>query len=64
MITVDRAIGDKWLITDGLKPGDRLIVEGMQKVRPGASVKVASFDASGKDSSDTAKKALPAAKTK
>jgi membrane fusion protein (multidrug efflux system) len=64
MITVDRAIGDKWLITDGLKPGDRLIVEGMQKVRPGASVKVASFDASGKDSSDAAKKAQPAAKAK
>jgi len=64
MITVDRAIGDKWLITDGLKPGDRLIVEGMQKVRPGASVKVASLDAGGKDSSDTAKKVLPAAKTK
>ena len=64
MITVDRAIGDKWLITDGLKPGDRLIVEGMQKVRPGASVKVASFDASGKDSSDAAKKAPPAAKAK
>ncbi len=64
MIAVDRAIGDKWLITDGLKPGDRLIVEGMQKVRPGASVKVASFDASGKDSSDAAKKAQPAAKAK
>ena len=64
MITVDRAIGDKWLITDGLKPGDRLIVEGMQKVRPGASVKVASFDASGKDRSDAAKKAQPAAKAK
>jgi len=31
MITVDRAIGDKWLITDGLKPGDRLIVEGCKK---------------------------------
>ena len=64
MISVDRAIGDKWLITDGLKPGDRLIVEGMQKVRPGASVKVASFDAIGKDSSDAAKKAQPAAKAK
>ena len=64
MITVDRAIGDKWLITDGLKPGDRLIVEGMQKVRPGASVKVASFDASGKDRSDAAKKAQPVAKAK
>ncbi len=64
MISVDRAVGDKWLITDGLKPGDRLIVEGMQKVRPGASVKVASFDAIGKDSSDAAKKAQPAAKAK
>ncbi len=64
MITVDRAIGDKWLITDGLKPGDRLIVEGMQKVRPGASVKVASFDGSGKGSPDAAKKAQPAAKAK
>jgi membrane fusion protein (multidrug efflux system) len=29
-----RAIGDKWLVTDGLKPGDRLIVEGLQKVMP------------------------------
>jgi membrane fusion protein (multidrug efflux system) len=64
MITVDRAIGDKWLITDGLKPGDRLIVEGMQKVRPDASVKVAPFDASGKDRSDAAKKTQPAAKAK
>ena len=45
MITIDRAIGDKWLVTSGLKPGDRLIVEGSQKVRPGASVKVVPFDA-------------------
>ena len=35
MITVDRAIGDKWLVSSGLAPGDRVIVEGMQKVRPG-----------------------------
>ena len=63
-IAVDRAIGDKWLVSEGLNPGDRLIVEGMQKVRPGASVKVASFDASGKDSSDAAKKTQPAAKAK
>lgn len=38
-IAVDRAIGDKWLVASGLAPGDRLIVEGMQKARPGASVK-------------------------
>jgi membrane fusion protein (multidrug efflux system) len=42
MITVDRAIGNKWFVTSGLKAGDRLIVEGLQKVRPGAPVKVVS----------------------
>jgi len=62
-LKIDRAIGDKWLITEGLNPGDRLIVEGMQKVRPGSSVKVVPFDAGGKDSPDAAKKAQPAGKT-
>jgi membrane fusion protein (multidrug efflux system) len=45
MITLDRAIGDRWLVTTGLASGDRVIVEGMQKVRPGASVKVVPFEA-------------------
>jgi len=43
MLTLDRAIGDKWLVSSGLAPGDRLIVEGLQKVRPGAAVKVFPF---------------------
>jgi membrane fusion protein (multidrug efflux system) len=34
-----RTVGDKWLVTAGLKPGDRLIVDGLQKVQPGAQVK-------------------------
>ena len=38
-ITVTQAIGDKWLVTDGLKSGDRVIITGLQKVRPGAQVK-------------------------
>ncbi|HKS34120.1 MAG TPA: multidrug efflux RND transporter periplasmic adaptor subunit AcrA [Enterobacteriaceae bacterium] len=38
-ITATQAIGDKWLVTDGLKTGDRVIVTGLQKVRPGAQVK-------------------------
>jgi len=38
-IKTDRAIGDKWLVTDGLKAGDRVIVDGLQKVMPGATVK-------------------------
>ena len=38
-LTVTQTVGDKWLVTSGLKPGDQLIVEGLQKVRPGAPVK-------------------------
>ncbi len=30
-----RAVGDQWLVDDGLAAGDRLIVEGLQKVQPG-----------------------------
>ncbi|MDR3737180.1 MAG: efflux RND transporter periplasmic adaptor subunit [Acidobacteriaceae bacterium] len=37
-LKTDRAIGDKWLISDGLKDGDRIIVEGLQKVQPGMTV--------------------------
>ncbi|MDD5432042.1 MAG: efflux RND transporter periplasmic adaptor subunit [Candidatus Omnitrophica bacterium] len=44
ILVLDRAIGDKWLVTSGLNPGDKVIVEGIQKVRPGSSVKVISFD--------------------
>ena len=45
MLTLDRAMGDKWLISSGLVSGDRVIIEGMQKVQPGASVKVVPFAA-------------------
>ena len=38
-ITAAQAIGDKWLVTDGLKTGDRVIITGLQKVRPGVQVK-------------------------
>jgi membrane fusion protein (multidrug efflux system) len=40
-VTVERALGDKWLVNSGLQAGERVIVEGLQKVRPGASAKVA-----------------------
>jgi len=43
VLTLDRTIGDQWLVSSGLAPGDRLIVEGMQRVRPGAAVKVVPF---------------------
>jgi membrane fusion protein (multidrug efflux system) len=41
VIATSQTIGDKWLVTSGLKPGDQVIVEGLQKVRPGAPVKAA-----------------------
>ena len=40
MLTTDRAINNKWLVSSGLAPGDRVIVEGVQRVRPGMAVKV------------------------
>lgn len=40
ILKTDRAIGGNWLVTDGLKDGDRLIVSGVQKARPGAPVTV------------------------
>ncbi|RMH93231.1 efflux RND transporter periplasmic adaptor subunit [Lysobacter pythonis] len=39
-VKVSRAIGDKWLVESGLAAGDKLIVEGLQKVGPGAQVQV------------------------
>ena len=38
-VTTSRTVGDKWLVTDGLKPGDKVIVEGLGKVKAGAAVK-------------------------
>jgi membrane fusion protein (multidrug efflux system) len=63
MITVDRTIGDTWLVSSGIAQGDRVIVEGMQKVRPGASVKVVPFDDGRKDVTKPENTALPAAKS-
>lgn len=37
-VDVSQTIGDDWLVRDGLEPGDRVIVEGLQKVRPGMPV--------------------------
>ena len=37
-VTLDRAIGNRWLVTSGLKAGDLLIVEGLQRAKVGAVV--------------------------
>ncbi|RJR21327.1 MAG: efflux RND transporter periplasmic adaptor subunit [Desulfobacteraceae bacterium] len=56
MLGLDRTLEDKWLVTSGLQPGDNVIVEGMQKVRPGVTVKAVSFDSKGEGRDNTADK--------
>jgi membrane fusion protein (multidrug efflux system) len=44
-VKVSRALGDKWLVEDGLKAGDKVIVEGLQKIGPGMPVQATERDA-------------------
>jgi membrane fusion protein, multidrug efflux system len=43
LIKVARTVGDSWLVSDGLKAGDRVILEGTQKAKPGTQVKAVPF---------------------
>jgi len=38
-VVTERTVGDKWLVSAGLQPGDRLIVEGLGRVQPGQTVR-------------------------
>jgi membrane fusion protein (multidrug efflux system) len=38
-VTAPRTQGASWVVTDGLRPGDRVIVQGLNRLRPGADVK-------------------------
>ena len=44
-VTVGDRVGNEWVIPDGLKPGEKVIAEGIQKVRPGAQVNPKPFGA-------------------
>ncbi|WP_233716626.1 efflux RND transporter periplasmic adaptor subunit [Ketobacter alkanivorans] len=48
-VKTDRAQGDRWIIRSGLQGGEQIIIEGLQKAKPGATVKaiVADTDAEG-----------------
>lgn len=39
-LKVDRIVGDSWLVSEGIAPGEHVIVEGVQRVKPGAPVKI------------------------
>jgi len=46
-VKAPQAIGTDWLVTEGLKGGEQVIVEGLQKVKPGAPAKAVPFQAQG-----------------
>ena len=44
-IKVSRTSGDKWIVTSGIEPGERIVIEGLQRIRPGATVRVVEMPA-------------------
>ncbi|HXV78727.1 MAG TPA: efflux RND transporter periplasmic adaptor subunit, partial [Candidatus Binatia bacterium] len=38
MVNADERVGNSWIIDSGVKPGEKVIVEGIQKVQPGIKV--------------------------
>lgn len=60
-LTADQAFGDKWLVSAGLKDGDRVIVTGLQRVKPGIAVtpQEVSDDSAKADSESQAKSEQP-----
>jgi membrane fusion protein (multidrug efflux system) len=60
-LTLDRPIGNKWLVTAGLKEGDHLIVEGLQKIRPGDSVNEVPFEEEQQEDMDQSTSSHPVA---
>lgn len=45
VLDANRTVGDQWLVESGLQPGDQVIVEGVQKVRPGAKAVATPWEA-------------------
>jgi len=54
VIKIGQAVGNKWIVTDGLKAGDQVIVEGLQKSQPGMVVKPVPFNPAGGNSAPAA----------
>jgi len=61
-VTTGGAIKNNWLITSGLKAGDVVVVEGFQKIRPGAPVQVSQWNKNGAPANGAQPAAQPGAK--
>lgn len=59
-LVTERAIGDKWLVTGGVKAGDRVIVEGVQFAKPGATVKPEELQSAAPEAAPATPAAAPA----
>ncbi|MFC0804307.1 efflux RND transporter periplasmic adaptor subunit [Ensifer sp. P24N7] len=53
-VTLGRTVGERWQVTSGLKPGEKVIVEGFQKVGPGAPVQPSDWDPNAKPAPEQA----------
>jgi len=53
VIKIGQAVGNKWIATDGLKAGEQVIVEGLQKAQPGMPVKPVPFNPAGTNNAAT-----------
>ncbi len=60
-VQADRAVGTEWIVSSGLQAGDKVIVDGLQKIQPGAPVKPVAWHAGGAQGQGAAASA-PAAK--
>jgi membrane fusion protein (multidrug efflux system) len=59
-VKVAERIGSDWIIEDGLKPGEKIVVEGTQKVKPDMTVNPQAFDPEAAAKAAAAKVAAPA----
>ncbi len=59
-LTLNRAIGDQWLVSSGMSGGERVIIEGMLNVRPGTAVKAVPLNGPKTGAETANKKGLPA----
>jgi membrane fusion protein (multidrug efflux system) len=53
--------GSQWIVDEGLAPGDRVVVDGTQKIFPGAKVKPAPYDIAADTATQSAQPDVPAA---
>jgi membrane fusion protein (multidrug efflux system) len=58
-VTTTQAIGDKWVVTAGLKSGDKIIVTGLQKIKPGVQVNAQEVDQNAADQKQAAPDTAP-----